>query len=103
MVVAMDRRPPERTRLPRATPKPAQHKLKPATGLERAMGKIAMVASRDAEHLNDVDDATQNQRRRSRTTEDHRKAGDVQKNEDRQREPADLPWSRTRRRFGLVR
>src|SRR5258708_36777167 len=49
-MVAMMRRPPENALLGGRHGHPGNHKLKPATGFEGAMRKIAMIAGGDEEH-----------------------------------------------------
>src|SRR5579859_4319633 len=56
VVMSVVPHPPERPLLQGTAAKASQHELKGSTRLVRAMGKIAVVACRDAEHMHQVTD-----------------------------------------------
>ena len=60
-----------------ATPQPSQYELKRSACFVRAVGKIAMVSGRDAEHPDKVERAAQGQGNAVYPCEKHRYTGDV--------------------------
>ena len=93
--------PPERPLLQGATPKASQHELKGPACLVGAMGKIAVVTCRDAEHAHQVADAAQGQGHWARAGPPHRQAGDVQQDEGQHPEPVGEPACLSLRRAGF--
>src|SRR4029077_5401620 len=77
MVLAVVSGPPERPLLHGAASQTRQDKLKPAAGLVRAMGKVAVISGRDAEHAYKVKAGAEHDRQRRGRNEENRQAGQM--------------------------